>query len=31
MRTMYGYYNDGSAWAAKPSWQSYQQLFRAQV
>ena len=31
MRTMYGYYNDGSGWAARPTWQSYQMLFRAQV
>ena len=27
----YGYYNDGSGWEARPPWQSYQLLFRAQA
>ncbi|GAX76994.1 hypothetical protein CEUSTIGMA_g4441.t1 [Chlamydomonas eustigma] len=31
MRSMYGYYNDGSGWPAKPQWQSYGLLFRAQA
>jgi hypothetical protein len=31
MRSMYGYYNDGSGWPARPQWQSYGLLFRAQA